>query len=88
MPESALTRQCDQIIMTRAGLEIGVASTKAFTTQLTALLLLAAALAETHGADPAIIRQVIEKLGQASQQAREVLATDDEVRDVARGNCR
>jgi len=83
VPESALTRQCDQIIMTRAGLEIGVASTKAFTTQLTALLLLAAALAETHGADPAIIRQVIEKLGQASQQAREVLATDDEVRDVA-----
>lgn len=83
VPESALTRQCDQIIMTRAGLEIGVASTKAFTTQLTALLLLAAALAETRGADPAIIRQVIEKLGQASQQAREVLATDDEVRDVA-----
>ncbi len=83
VPESALTRQCDQVIMTRAGLEIGVASTKAFTTQLTALLLLAAALAETHGADPAIVRQVIEQLGQASQQAREVLATDAAVREVA-----
>jgi glucosamine--fructose-6-phosphate aminotransferase (isomerizing) len=42
--ESALTRVCDHSLMTRAGLEIGVASTKAFTTQLTVLLLFSAAL--------------------------------------------
>lgn len=83
VPESALTRACDQILMTRAGLEIGVASTKAFTTQLTVLLLLATALAETHDADPALIREVLEALGQASQQAREVLAMDKEIHEIA-----
>jgi len=83
VPESALTRQCEQILMTRAGLEIGVASTKAFTTQLTVLLLLATALAEAHGAESARIRQVLEALGQASQQAREVLAMDEQVQTIA-----
>ena len=83
VPESALTRQCNHILMTRAGLEIGVASTKAFTTQLTVLLLLAAALAEAREQDPRMIRQVLEDLGQASQQAREVLAISDAVLEVA-----
>ncbi len=83
VPESALTRACGHILMTRAGLEVGVASTKAFTTQLTVLLLLAAALAEARGADPKLVRQVLEDLGQAPQQAREVLAIDPAVRAVA-----
>jgi len=83
VPESALTRACGHILMTRAGLEVGVASTKAFTTQLTVLLLLTAALAEARGADPKLIRQVLEDLGQAPQQAREVLAIDSAVRLVA-----
>ena len=38
-------------MLTRAGPEIGVASTKAFTTQLTALAMLTVALARHHGAD-------------------------------------
>jgi len=83
VPESALTRQCGHSLMTRAGLEVGVASTKAFTTQLTVLLLLAAALAEARGQDPAVVRQVLEDLGQAAQQCREVLAMDDTVLQVA-----
>ncbi len=83
VPESALTRQCDQILMTRAGLEVGVASTKAFTTQLTVLLLLAAGLAEARGIEARIVRQVLEALGQAPQQAREVLAMDERVLAVA-----
>jgi len=83
VPESALTRACEQVLMTRAGLEIGVASTKAFTTQLTVLLLLATALAEAQGAERSKVRGVIEQLGQASQQAREVLAMDSEVHRVA-----
>jgi glutamine---fructose-6-phosphate transaminase (isomerizing) len=45
---SAMVRECLLAYITRAGVEIGVASTKAFTTQLTALYLLALALAETH----------------------------------------
>ena len=46
---SAMVRECELAFITRAGVEIGVASTKAFTTQLTALFLLTLALAQTHG---------------------------------------
>ncbi|MGH8141911.1 MAG: isomerizing glutamine--fructose-6-phosphate transaminase, partial [Steroidobacteraceae bacterium] len=48
-PESALVREADLTMLTRAGPEIGVASTKAFTTQLTALAMLTVALARHHG---------------------------------------
>ena len=47
--ESALTRSCELKFLTRAGPEIGVASTKAFTAQLTALLVLALTLAKVRG---------------------------------------
>src|ERR687895_704813 len=49
VPESALTRNCELKFLTRAGPEIGVASTKAFTAQLTALLVLALTLAKVRG---------------------------------------
>jgi len=49
VPESSLVRESDLVMMTRAGPEIGVASTKAFTTQLSALALLALALGKAHG---------------------------------------
>jgi glucosamine--fructose-6-phosphate aminotransferase (isomerizing) len=49
VPESALVRASDLRFLTRAGPEIGVASTKAFTTQLAALVLLAMALAKQRG---------------------------------------
>jgi glutamine---fructose-6-phosphate transaminase (isomerizing) len=49
VPESALVRESDLVLMTRAGPEIGVASTKAFTTQLAALSLLGVVLARRHG---------------------------------------
>ena len=48
-PESALVRESGLCFLTRAGPEIGVASTKAFTTQLTALLLLALVLGKLRG---------------------------------------
>ena len=46
---SAMVRECKLAFITRAGVEIGVASTKAFTTQLTALFMLTLALAQVHG---------------------------------------
>lgn len=46
---SAMVRECALAYITRAGVEIGVASTKAFTTQLTALFMLTLALAQVHG---------------------------------------
>jgi len=49
VPTSAMVRECQHAYVTRAGAEIGVASTKAFTTQLTGLFLLTLALAQTQG---------------------------------------
>ncbi|MDH5766763.1 MAG: glutamine--fructose-6-phosphate transaminase (isomerizing), partial [Gammaproteobacteria bacterium] len=49
VPESSLVRESKLVLMTRAGPEIGVASTKAFTTQLIALMLLTLALGRRHG---------------------------------------
>ena len=46
---SAMVRECALHFITRAGVEIGVASTKAFTTQLVGLYLLTLALAQVRG---------------------------------------
>ncbi|MGZ3182795.1 MAG: glutamine--fructose-6-phosphate transaminase (isomerizing) [Telluria sp.] len=46
---SAMVRECELAYITRAGVEVGVASTKAFTTQLTALFLLTLTLAQVNG---------------------------------------
>jgi glucosamine--fructose-6-phosphate aminotransferase (isomerizing) len=52
VPESSIVREADLVLMTRAGPEIGVASTKAFTTQLVSLQLLVLELARLNGIDP------------------------------------
>jgi len=52
VPESSLVRESDLVMLTRAGPEIGVASTKAFTTQLAALGMLVIALDTHHGDTP------------------------------------
>ena len=53
VPTSAMVRECAHAFITRAGVEIGVASTKAFTTQLVALFLLTLVLARRRGRLPA-----------------------------------
>jgi glucosamine--fructose-6-phosphate aminotransferase (isomerizing) len=64
VPESSLVRESELVMLTRAGPEIGVASTKAFTTQLTALGMLVVALARHQGSDAererALVRGLIE----------------------------
>ena len=64
VPECSLVRESDFVLMTRAGTEIGVASTKAFTTQLAALALLIIALAKFRGlaleAEQDLVRQLAE----------------------------
>jgi len=62
VPESSLTRESHWHLLTRAGPEVGVASTKAFTTQLTALLLLTAALIEAHGESSKMIVDALRQL--------------------------
>jgi glutamine---fructose-6-phosphate transaminase (isomerizing) len=61
-PESSLVREADLVMLTRAGPEIGVASTKAFTTQLTALSMLVIALAKHNGADAERERNLVDRL--------------------------
>ncbi|WP_321351646.1 glutamine--fructose-6-phosphate transaminase (isomerizing) [Halopseudomonas oceani] len=55
---SSLVREADWRLLTHAGPEIGVASTKAFTTQLVSLLWLTTALAQTHGRSQFVARNV------------------------------
>ena len=62
VPESSLTRESELVLMTRAGPEIGVASTKAFTTQLVALMLLTIALGRQHGMSEATELELVAAL--------------------------
>jgi glucosamine--fructose-6-phosphate aminotransferase (isomerizing) len=74
VPESSLTRAADCTLLTRAGMEIGVASTKAFTTQLTALLLLALVLGQQRGMDPALGAEMTAQLAALPAKVEQVLA--------------
>src|SRR5207249_11950167 len=62
VPESSLVRESELVMLTRAGPEIGVASTKAFTTQLAALGMLVIALARHGSADAERERGLITRL--------------------------
>ncbi len=83
MPESSLVRESDIVFMTRAGREIGVASTKAFTTQLVALLLLTLTLAKYHGAHKLIERTIVTELEKLPHLIQEVLKLDHNIKNLA-----
>ncbi|MFM8342719.1 MAG: glutamine--fructose-6-phosphate transaminase (isomerizing) [Methylomonas sp.] len=61
-PESSLVRESDLVLMTRAGPEIGVASTKAFTTQLVALLMLVMAIGRRFALSDSLEQQIVSEL--------------------------
>ena len=73
VPESSIVRESESTLMTRAGPEIGVASTKAFTTQLVALLLLVVALGKRNGLLPEQEAKIVKELECLSDQIRHVL---------------
>ncbi|HKZ09664.1 MAG TPA: glutamine--fructose-6-phosphate transaminase (isomerizing) [Rhodanobacteraceae bacterium] len=73
VPESSLVRESDLTLMTRAGPEIGVASTKAFTTQLSALALLVLELARLRGVDAAKLSQLVGELASLPRRLEEAL---------------
>lgn len=84
VPESAIARESDAVIRTLAGPEIGVASTKAFTTQLTVLACLAVATARSRGAIDAIKEaSLIGSLTEVPARAAEVLNHDEAIREIA-----
>uniref|UniRef100_UPI00333F7918 glutamine--fructose-6-phosphate transaminase (isomerizing) n=1 Tax=Castellaniella defragrans TaxID=75697 RepID=UPI00333F7918 len=77
---SAMVRECQLAFITRAGVEIGVASTKAFTTQLTALYLLTLALAQVRGRlDAAAEAQAIKSLRHLPAAISAVLALEPQI---------
>src|SRR5205809_119077 len=81
---SSLAREADGVVYTRAGLEIGVASTKAFTAQLVAVTLLALKLGLARNfADPALVRQVIKGLAELPDLLAVVLQQSDAIRRIA-----
>jgi len=81
--ESSLVRESDLVMLTRAGPEIGVASTKAFTTQLTALSLLVIALETCHGDDAERISGLVKRLMEVPRLIEQTLTLDPAMRDLA-----
>jgi glucosamine--fructose-6-phosphate aminotransferase (isomerizing) len=83
VPESMLVRESDLVMLTRAGPEIGVASTKAFTTQLTALGMLVVALARHGTADSEHERSIVQQLLELPGMIEKTLKLDDEIHKLA-----
>jgi len=83
VPESSLVRESDLVLMTRAGPEIGVASTKAFTTQLTALALLVLEVARINGMDKDKYQRLVAQLASLPRVIAEALALDPQVLKLA-----
>lgn len=81
--ESSLVRESDLALMTRAGREIGVASTKAFTTQLVALRLLAIALGRRFGLAEADERTLVEDLTHLPRLMEEALELDEAIETLS-----
>ena len=83
VPTSALARESDYSIFTNAGPEIGVASTKAFTTQLAALMLLALSLAKSRNKNPKLRTRVITAMRSLSDTISETLKLKDKILEIA-----
>ena len=83
VPQSSLVRESQLAIMTEAGPELGVASTKAFTTQLVALMLLTAVLAKRHGASEEAERSFVDAMHTLPALIDRVLQLDERIREVA-----
>ena len=83
VPESSLVRESDLVMMTRAGPEIGVASTKAFTTQLTALLLTVLAAARSKGLSSSEEATLVGALRQLPRQIDAVVGLEPRIEGLA-----
>ncbi len=83
VPESSLVRESDLSLMTRAGPEIGVASTKAFTTQLAALMLLVIVLGRRHGMTEQDEARLVGQLESLPRRIEEVLRLDPVIETLA-----
>ncbi len=81
--ESSITRESELVFLTRAGAEIGVASTKAFTTQLVSLLLLILTIARRHGMKSEIEKKIISQLESLPGIINSVLELSEKINSLA-----
>ncbi|UYG01877.1 glutamine--fructose-6-phosphate transaminase (isomerizing) [Halomonas sp. LR3S48] len=83
VPGSSLVRESDLSLMTHAGPEIGVASTKAFTTQLTSLMLVTLALRQLRGGDQDLTAKLVHRLRYLPTLLGDTLQLDAEIAALA-----
>ena len=83
VPTSSLARESDFSLFTNAGPEIGVASTKAFTTQLAGLMLLALSLAKSRGLNPKLRGRIVQSLRLLPETIAEALNSKDQMIEIA-----
>jgi len=83
VPTSSLARESDFVLFTNAGPEIGVASTKAFTTQLAGLMLLALSLAKSRELNPILRKRVVTALRTLPEVIHETLKLKDQILAIA-----
>jgi glucosamine--fructose-6-phosphate aminotransferase (isomerizing) len=84
VPESSLVRESDLVLMTHAGPEIGVASTKAFTTQLVAMLLLTIVLGRRKGMSAGTEARLVNELRSIPGKVEHALTLNEQIRTLAR----
>jgi len=84
VPETPLTQLADATFLTHAGEEVAIAATKSFTTQLTALFLLAAYFAQERGTLNATTRLALDELQNLPDRMEEALQTDERSREYAK----
>ena len=83
VPTSTLARESDFVLFTNAGPEIGVASTKAFTTQLAALMLLTLSLAKARNLNPKLRQRVVTALRALPEIITQTLELKDSIIEMA-----
>jgi glucosamine--fructose-6-phosphate aminotransferase (isomerizing) len=83
VPTSSLARESDFSLFTNAGPEIGVASTKAFTTQLAGLMLLALSLAKSRGLNPKLRGRIVQALRLLPETIAEALNSREQMVEIA-----
>ncbi len=84
VPESSLVRESELVLLTRAGPEIGVASTKAFTTQLAALGMLVVAIGKHHNIPPEREKLLVQRLLELPAMIEQTLALEPVIAELAK----
>lgn len=83
VPGSSIARAAGQGLFTRAGAEIGVASTKAFVTQVACFLFLSLYLGKKNNLDYRLYRSILEGLRDLPQAIEKILLSSESIRQVA-----